>query len=168
MTQSLLGELVLHDAEAGVCAFYSWRNIVIACWSKQATGPTMLRFARIRENLDREHPEGVSVVYLIANGAGLPTEEARVVAGELMERYRHKRAALAVVVFGEGFWASAMRAANTGVQAQLRSSVRLRTSNDVKEVVSWLPEQHEDLTGVRIAPEELRCILESLAAKLAP
>lgn len=166
MTQTLLRELVLHDAETGVCAFYGWRNIVIACWSKQATGPTMQRLARVREKIDREHPEGVSVVYLIANGAGLPTEEARAVAGELMERYRDKRATLAVVVFGEGFWASAMRAANTGVHAQLRSSVPFRTLNDVEEVVSWLPAQHEDLTGVHIVPEELRTILESLAAKL--
>jgi hypothetical protein len=59
-----------------------------------------------------------------------------------------------------------MRAANTGVQAQLRSSVPLRTLNSVDDVVSWLPAQHEDLTGVRIAAEELQTILESLSARL--
>jgi acyl CoA:acetate/3-ketoacid CoA transferase alpha subunit len=86
MTSALLGQLVHHDFEAGAYAFYSWHNVVIACWSQQATGPAMQRFAQLRENLAREHPEGVSVVYLIANGAGLPTSEARTIAGELMER----------------------------------------------------------------------------------
>jgi len=166
MTHTVPTELVLQDSEPGSYSFYSWQNIVIACWSTHGTGPAMQRFARVRDALDRRHPTGVSVVWLIADRAGLPTPEARASAQQLIERYRERRAALAVVIFGEGFWLSAMRAANTGVQSQLRDKVPMQTFNRLEDVVAWLPALHESHTGVRVERDALLDVLSEASASL--
>jgi hypothetical protein len=102
MTATLIPELTLLDSEAGAFAFYTWRNILITCWSKQATGPAVQRLTRLRESMATQHPEGVSAIYLIGDQAGLPTPEARAGVRELMARFSGQRACLAVVVEGEG------------------------------------------------------------------
>lgn len=166
MTHKAPSDLVLHDSEPGSFAFYSWQNIVIACWSTHGTGPTMQRFARVRDALDRQHPTGVSVVWLIADRAGLPTPEARASAQQLIERYRERRAALAVVIFGEGFWLSAMRAANTGVQSSVRDKIPMQTFNRLDDAVAWLPALHESHTGVRVERDALLGVLRELSESL--
>lgn len=166
MTSTLPRELVLLDSEAGAYAFYSWHNVMVACWSKQGTGLSLQRLMRLREALDQQHPEGISVVWLIADRAGLPTAEARSNAKELMERYRDKRAALGLVLFGEGFWVSAMRAAIIGVQAMTRGKIPLKIFSQIADLVEWLPAQHESRTGVRLDRDELTGVLQALAREL--
>lgn len=139
---------------------------MITCWSQRATGPAIAKVTQLREQMDREHPEGVSVVYLIANDAGLPTPEARAGVKELMARFSNKRACLAILVQGEGFWASAMRAVITGVRILVPLKFPMQIFNDVNELVGWLPERHERQTGVRVAPNELGAVLERLVASL--
>jgi hypothetical protein len=159
-------ELLLLDSEPGFFAFYALQNIMIACWSKGGTGPAVQRVAEQRARMDKQHPEGVSVVYLIANDAGLPTAEARAGVRQLIERYRHQRACLAVVVQGEGFWASGMRAVITGVRMLVPGQLAMRVYGRVEEVVAWLPAQHQSATGVVVAPEELLPVLTRLMATL--
>lgn len=166
MTSTLPRQLVLHESEAGAYAFYSWHDVMIACWSKQGTVHSLQLLMRLRETLNRQHPKGVSVVWLIADRAGLPPPEARPTAKELLERFREKRAALAFVLFGEGFWVSAMRAAITGVQALSRSKNPLKIFSRVEDLVDWLPAQHESHTGVHLDREALLAMLGALAAKL--
>ncbi|HEX6245295.1 MAG TPA: hypothetical protein VFZ61_30445, partial [Polyangiales bacterium] len=62
--------LALLDQEPGAFGFYGWQNILIVRWSQQATGAAVERLSRVREGFDSEHPEGVSVIYLIAGNAG--------------------------------------------------------------------------------------------------
>jgi hypothetical protein len=166
MTPTLPREVVLHDADPGAFAFYSWQNVAIACWTKQGTGDSLQRLMRVRETLHHKHPEGVSVIWLIADRAGLPTAEARANAKELMERYRERRAALACVLFGEGFWVSAMRAAITGVQALVPGKVPLKIFSTVEDVARWLPPEHEHHTAVRLDQATLLDVLRTLAARL--
>ena len=158
--------LVLLDSEPGEFALYSWKNLMIACWSTRATGPAMERVSLAREAMGHDHPEGVSVIYLIAENAGLPTPEARAGVEQLMTRYRDQRACLALVVQGEGFWASAMRGAITGVRLLVPGQFPMRICGDVAEVVEWLPELHEERTGIKVEPEALRRVLEGLMAEL--
>jgi len=139
---------------------------MIACWSKQGTVLSLQLLMRVREALDQQHPEGISVVWLVADRAGLPPPEARTTAKELLDRFREKRAALAFVLFGEGFWVSAMRAAITGVQALSRNKNPLKIFSRVDEVADWLPAEHERRTGVRLDRDELLGVLQVLAAKL--
>jgi hypothetical protein len=139
---------------------------MITCWSQRATGPAIEKVAQLREQMDRDHPEGVSVVYLIANDAGLPTPEARAGVKELMARFSNKRACLAILVQGEGFWASAMRAVITGVRILVPLNFPMQIFSGVNELVAWLPERHERKTGVPVSPRELGVVLERLLATL--
>jgi hypothetical protein len=159
-------KLVPLAAEAGAYAFYSWQNIMITCWSQKATGPAVEQLTRIREALDKEHPEGVSVIYLIREKAGLPTAEARAGVRELMARFSERRACVAVVVQGEGFWSSAMHAAITSVRLLVPKSFHMRIFGRIEEVAEWLPELHRKHTGVRIAPNQLLNVLKQLMATL--
>lgn len=159
-------ELVLLHTEPGQHAFYTWQNIMITCWSQRATGPAIEKVAQYRERMDREHPEGVSVIYLIANEAGLPTPEARAGVRELMARFSRKRACLAILIEGEGFWASAMRAAITGVRVLVPLNFPMQIFGRVNELAAWLPERHAQQTGVYVAPAELGGVLEQLMATL--
>ena len=158
--------LDLLDAEPGRFAFYSWRNIMLACWSTRATGAAVERITRARESMNEQHPEGVSVVYLIASNAGLPTPEARAGVKKLMTRYRDQRACLAIVVQGAGFWAGAMRAAITGVRMLVPEQFPMRVFGDAGEVVEWLPPLHEKATGIRIPRGEFSSVLRLLLATL--
>jgi hypothetical protein len=65
------------EAEPGHFSLYAWKNIMIVCWSKHGTGPTMQKVARLRDEIGRLHPEGISVIYLVAHGSGLPDADAR-------------------------------------------------------------------------------------------
>jgi hypothetical protein len=159
-------ELVHLHTEPGQHAFYTWQNIMITCWSQRATGPAIEKVAHYREQLDRAHPEGVSVIYLIANEAGLPTPEARAGVKDLMTRFSKKRACLAILIQGEGFWASAMRAVVTGVRMLVPLNFPMQIFGRVNELAAWLPERHAQQTGVRVAPAELGVVLERLLATL--
>jgi hypothetical protein len=159
-------ELILLDSDSDSYAFYTWQNIMIACWSKRATGPAIKKIARLREAMSVQYPEGASVIYLIADQAGLPTAEAREGVRELMDRFSEQRACLALVVFGEGFWPGAMRAAIAGVRLVARSKFPMKVCGRVEDVVEWLPERHVRHTGRRIVPSELLNVLQRLAASL--
>src|SRR5690348_398611 len=115
MPPNPMSKLALLDEEPGAFAFFAWHNILIVRWSQQATGPAVERLARVREAHDIEHPEGVSVIYLIAGNAGLPTAEARAGVQQQMAEYQGRRACLALLIQGKGFGVSAQRAAITGV-----------------------------------------------------
>lgn len=159
-------ELVLLAEEPGSYAFYTWQNIMIACWSQSATGPAIAKVTVLRQAVHDRHPEGVSVIYLIANEAGLPTAEARAGVKELMARFSKQRACLAIAIQGTGFWASAMRAVITGVRIMVPLSFPMGVFGDVKELAEWLPQRHELRTGIRIKPAELLTVLERLVIAL--
>jgi hypothetical protein len=161
-------ELVLLDAETGHFAAYGWGNILFLRWWQGGTGPTLERVAHIRERLDGEHLEGVSVVYLVAASAGLPTPEARAAVGQLLARYRDRRACLAVVFEGEGFWASAQRAAVTNVRMQVADESALDIFSNLQELVAWFPQEHRKRTSVSISSDELRALLERIAGAVQP
>jgi hypothetical protein len=157
-------ELVLLDAEPGHFGAFSWSNIMIMRWLQGGTGPTLERVARVREQMDGQHPEGVSVVYLVAASAGLPNPEARAAVGEMLARYRERRACLAVVFEGEGFWASAQRAAVTNVRMQVSDESEMNIFSSLAELIEWLPREHRRHTRVSIAGDEFRAILERVKA----
>jgi hypothetical protein len=166
MKSSSAPELVLLHSEPGSHAFYTWQNIMIACWSQRATGPAIEKIGSLRAAMHDRHPEGVSVIYLIADGAGLPTPEARAGVKELMVRFSQHRACLAILVQGGGFWASAMRAVITGVRLLVPLKFAMGVFGKVQELVDWLPERHEGHTGVHVERAQLLSVLQGLIATL--
>jgi hypothetical protein len=145
---------------------YAWHNVMIACWSGPATGPAMAGVGRVRESLDKQYPKGISVVYLIADGAGLPDVEARAEAVRLLDRFSGQRASLALILYGRGFWVSAMRAAILGARLLTRQTFAMEIFGNEREAVGWLHKLHEERTGKAISQSELVAVLQGLAAAL--
>ena len=162
--QTTIPELVLMASEPAHFALYAWQNIMVVCWFKHGTGPTMQTVTHMRHEMDRLHPEGVSVIYLIAHGSGLPDADARRAAKNLMERFSDRRACMAVVLYGQGFWVSGMRAVITGVRLLTQRKFAMEIFGCEEELVAWLPERHERHTGVLVDPARLLSVLRHLSA----
>jgi hypothetical protein len=155
-------QLTILDSEPGKFAIYGWQNITIVVWPNQATGPTVLRFAKVIQSVVEAHPEGISNVQIILDGAGVPTSEARAGFIDLMKQYAKQVACVAVVLLGGGFWASAIRAAVTGISMIAPHTFPLRMHGSMAEVAKWLPVEHLKRTGVHLDPQKLTSVLNNV------
>ena len=167
MSPERANELVLLDHEPGHFAAYGWTNVLFLRWWQGGTGPTLERVGRVRERMAEQYPEGVSVIYLVAASAGLPTPEARAAIGQMLARYRDRRACLAVVFEGEGFWASAQRAAVTNMRMQAADESPLSIFSNLHELIAWLPAEHHKHTRIALTADELRTNLEKITAAVS-
>jgi hypothetical protein len=138
---------------------------VIAVWWSQATGSAVQRFLPIVEGLSQKYPQGYSHIHIVKDKAGIPTPEAR--AGFLQLMSEPALGHVAVVIGGQGFWASAMRSAITGMQIMSPRAFQLRLHGSVSEVVASLPEAHLKRTGVENETAALAAMLECAQGWLA-
>jgi len=160
-TASALG-LTLASAVDRVYTSYVWKNVVIVVWFDAATVESILVFERSCQERAQKHPQGMSSVHImVPGGKSLPTAEARAELSRVMREYAQYSAATAVVIPGTGFWASALRGMITAVSMLARTSANPRICGDFAAVAAWLPEVHEQRTGVRISANELVSALQS-------
>jgi len=141
--------------------FGSWRDVNICIWLQQATGPTVARFDKIAESMIAEHPAGISSVQLIANGAAVPTAEARRGLLRMMKQYANDLACVAIHLGGSGFWASTMSSFLTGMRLVSPLSFGFRIYKDLADIADWLPQAHAKKTAVKIERQQF---LEMLTA----
>jgi hypothetical protein len=152
--------LNLLDMEPGVCAIGSWQNVTIIVWWAQANASAVRRLAQATETMRELHPERVSNVHIVNDGAGLPLPEARAGFVKIMQDYADSLGNVAVVIGGSGFWASTMRSAITGMRFISPRSFEMRLHATPSEILDWLPLAHLQRTGVTIARNTLACILD--------
>jgi hypothetical protein len=155
-------QLRLLDSETGQFAYYAWQNTVIAFWNSTATDLAVQRFTTVVQSMIKEHPEGISNVQLIPVGAGVPTSEARAGFGELIKQYSKNITCVEVVILGGGFWASAMRAAVTGINMIVSHSFPLRIHSRMVEAAKSLSAEHLKKTGAQVDPDKLFDALETV------
>jgi hypothetical protein len=151
--------------EPGTCGVGVANNLMIAVWWWQATGSAVQRLFPIVEVLNQEYPQGYSHIHIVKDKAPIPTSEAR--AGFLRLMGHPALGHVAVVIGGQGFWASAMRSAITGMQIISPRGFQLRLQGSIREVVAWLPEAHLKRTGVEIESAALLAMLERAEGWLA-
>jgi hypothetical protein len=130
------------------------KNLAVAIWTGQATGPAA---ELVVQTLERPEARGgrQSFVHVIHNQLPLPDAEAREVFMRTMKDYAPRLACIAIVVLGSGFWASAMRNAVIGMRVFAPRGFEFRVFGSCAEVVEWLPTCHQKETGVAIAPSDL-------------
>jgi hypothetical protein len=145
---------LLH-AEPGICAFRCAGNVVAHVWRGQMTDDIARRFVRINEAVILAHPEGISFVSWIQEGAPLPSPGARKIVSEIMGKYSSSIACVAVIAEGSGFWASAMRSAATGIGLLAKGNFMMRSHRSVAEMMTWFPAHHQSRTGVTVAAPDL-------------
>jgi hypothetical protein len=105
-----------------------------------------------------------STAHLVIKKAPLPDAELRSTYQALVRRYREHMAHSAVLLEGDGFWASAVRAFLTGVEMVDRRT-RSKTFGKIAALAEWLAPVHSVDTGEQVDPEELRLALEWMMAR---
>lgn len=149
-------------AVSGVFASYLWKNVVIVLWFDAATVDSIVAFDRSCMESVREFPTGLSSVHImVPGGKSMPSPEARAAISRLTREYEQYFAGTAVVIPGAGFWASALRGMVTAGSILARSKIKPRICADFADVIDWLPDAHEQRTGVRIEAQDLLSALQS-------
>jgi hypothetical protein len=158
--------LLVFDSEPGAFVFGAWKNVLVAIWAGQLTGASVERFTRAVNEMSERRPGLRSNVHVITEGTGLPTQEARAQLVASMRRHSGELACVAVVFCGSGFWASALRAAVTGMRFLAPRSFDFELFSTVDEACHWLSSNHKLITGVSFESGELRDALRKAQAGL--
>jgi hypothetical protein len=141
--RSSVSEGSLLALSPGEYAFYRFGNLAINVWTGQPTGPAVRRLSELTTESRRSCPEGISSVHWIVQGVGLPTPEARAELRQLATRDGDHIACVGVVLNGQGFWASALRSALSGVLlVGPKALFPLRIYGTAEELADWLPVEH--------------------------
>jgi hypothetical protein len=154
-------DFLVLDAEPDAFVFGCWKNVLLAIWKKQATGPSVERLDRAITAMAARQAGMRSNVHLVEHGAGLPTTEARAGFVDLMKRNATEIACVFIVIDGTGFWSGALRAALTGIRLLAPRSFHYSLVGSVEEVVRGLGVEHEKRTGVHLDAHELRSIIKT-------
>ena len=109
-------------------------------------------------NLMKEHTK-ISIIQVIADGAPLPTDDAKDLLLKMTESGGKSIACLVYVMSGEGFWASAMRSYLTNVHWVRQRPFVPKILGTIEEVSDWLPAVHREQSGVEVPAEEMREVL---------
>jgi len=153
------------DHEPGQFCYSLWRNIPIIVWLAPATDDTATRAVRAGQRAARQHPEGRSSVSFVAAGIASPSDSARRILSQGFDRKRTEIRTMVIVLEGDGFWASRVRASITNMKLSVAEGSSTRICTSIDEVAGWLPEVHQQATGVRVMPAELASTLQAVRSR---
>jgi hypothetical protein len=159
-SQELQAVTLDHDPDR--FRFSVWRNISITVWSAQATLDAAERVLRISRQLNLDFPEGRSQVMIICPRTPAPEGRASELLTEIYDPNLSRILCIAAILEGSGFWASGIRSRMTNMRNAAGGAMIMRTQETIEEVVSWLPDEHAQRTGVRVGASELKTVLTAV------
>jgi hypothetical protein len=152
-------EATLFDIEPDRFRYSIWRNVSIGVWAGQANLDAATRVVKLGQHMRQQHPYGHSSVVFVLPGAPAPTADAQAEFARLLDP-RNDLSCTAIVVEGEGFWASGIRSAITRMRiAEPGSTVKLRVHETIDEALEWLPAAHRASTGIELSRSQLKRVL---------
>lgn len=154
-------ELVVLESEPGHFLFGAYHNVAVCAWAAQATTTAVSRLGHVVGSISRTHPEGMSMLHVVLEGAGVPEAETRDALVALATARAERVASVAVAVLGSGFWASAVRSFVTGVRIACPRGFELAIHATIGEAVAWLPSGHAHRTGVYLSTSGLTAMASS-------
>src|SRR5690349_3743017 len=130
----IFDEPMVHEGTPGAF-FGSWKNVFVSVWRAQGTVEGIDRMLAAIAAMPRI-AEKRSDIYIIAEGARLPEARVRDHFIDVIKASSEELAAVAVVVGGTGFWASAIRSFVTGLHwVAPRSSFDFKLHGSIEDVV---------------------------------
>ncbi|HVZ35019.1 MAG TPA: hypothetical protein VG963_21485 [Polyangiaceae bacterium] len=136
-------------------------------WLSHATGIALHRLTLSTREMMAKYPHGFSTVHIITGSAGLPDADARAGFIRLSNECVRELACVGVIIGGSGFWASALRAAVTGIWQALPKSFDMGICGTSEEVAEWLVPRHLQRTGAHLPPESLVAVLNRATEEAA-
>ncbi len=156
---------VLHEAKGFILA--SWKNITVCIWMTQATVPLCDKLDELSAPFVKAHPEGISSIHVIGNGAPLPGAAARHRLEEITARYAPHLACVGTVLEGAGFWTSAFLSFLTSVHRLSAHPFKSYTSTSIRAIATRVPSYHAKRTRTNIAEKDLEQVLRLLRTRAA-
>lgn len=141
-------------------------NVAIMAWHQSPTAAVVEALHASAEPRRKRYPSGMSFVHLGRAQFSLLDGETRQVFVRLLRELDSYVAATAIVTRASGFLASTLRSIATGIVVLSRTQVEVRFHDRPEEVLDWLPERHERVTGIKLDVDRLRHVLTKAAASL--
>ena len=148
----------------GKYAAYLWKNIAIIVWFDGPTLESLRSFERGSQEMIAEHPEGLSSINILVPGGRLPTPAARRELSRILDAHAPHHAGSAIVMRGDGFFASALRGLLTALQLLQRKTIPQQVFSDYETAVTWLLRLHAVRTTETLDSTELLAALRQVDA----
>jgi len=107
-----------------------------------------------------------SNVTLVMRETELPGVEARVALEELTAQYARYIHSVALVIDGDGFWASMIRSFLTGLHLLRGHGYRCKAFQSATEANPWLVPAHNAETGVTVTAREIEQACEAVYRRM--
>jgi hypothetical protein len=130
----------------------TYRNVLIQRVNR-ASAEFLDAIQLAEEEVLASHPEGYGTVVMVEVSASLPPADVRRRSLELWKAKEHLILCQALVVEGEGFWASAMRGFMTGIYAVGRTRTPKKACPDEIEAATFVTQALGASAGDRSALE---------------
>jgi hypothetical protein len=155
---------VQHISEG--CVIGTLDDIVLVVWTAQ---PRIEQVLELRKVLDliatRYH--GGSSVHVLSNRPELPERRVRDEMARVTKDYADQSIASALVLDGDGFWASAMRGLATSLHffGTKHDRFKLRVCATIEQAADWLVSVHNQRSRRPASAEELAGGLHALCVR---
>ena len=143
-----------------VYSAYLWKNVAITLWFGAATTESCVSLERGCRKQAAEHPQGLSLVnIMIPGGRSMPGAAVRAELSRILRDHSQHAAAIAVIIPGSGFWASALRSMVVALSMLRPRDMQLSIFGSAPPLVEWLLPLHAARTGVQLQAAELLAAL---------
>jgi hypothetical protein len=115
-------------------------NVLVNIWRDTLTLESLERSQELGRRLDKEYPDGIGVMTVVPYGIPLPDARVRDAAAELMKEADRWVRARAMVLEGDGFWASTARSMYTALKIFTKTPCPQKTFGDSFEACRWISE----------------------------
>jgi hypothetical protein len=150
------------------CVVGTLDDILLVVWTAQPKLEQVMELRRVMDMLVYRFEFGSSV-HVLANRPALPEKRVRDEMGRVTADYADRTIASAMVLNGEGFWASAMRGLATGVHffGTKHRHFQLRVCATNEQAATWLTPIHNLKSKRQANAGELEGGLDELCKRAA-
>jgi hypothetical protein len=147
----------------GALSSYWVENVMILAWHQPISAAAMEALYATVESQRKRHATGMSFVHIGRVQYAMIDSETRALIVRILKELGDYTAGVAIVARASGFWGSTLRSIVTGITVIARSKVDVRLHDDVEAVLEWLPDKHEQVTGVKLDRDVLLRVLREAA-----
>jgi hypothetical protein len=153
------------DYAAPGCVIGHLRNVTFCAWNTAPMPEHVAAFTALAKQLCEVYPK-CSNVTLVMRESELPAVEARIALEELTTQYARYIHSVALVIDGDGFWASMIRSFLTGLHLLRGHGYRCKAFASATEANPWLVPSHSTDTGVTVSAREIDAACEAVYRRM--
>jgi hypothetical protein len=157
-------ELVIDYAVPG-CVIAHIANMTFSAWDAPPIAEHVEAFMAVAKTLSVMYPQNSNVTLVMRNSE-LPGPAARIALEELTAQYASKIHSVALVIEGDGFWASMVRSFLTGLHLLRGNGYRCKGFASPTDACPWLLPAHEADTGVSLSAREIEAACETIRQRM--